>query len=58
MTTIEVRAAEAVVLIPQYLKGVRDAIDNLNDTLKVLYIQNRKDEQLEKEVKRMEGPIA
>lgn len=58
MTTIEVRAAEAVVLIPKYLKGVIDAINSLNETLKVLYIQNRKDEQLEKEIERMEGPIA
>lgn len=48
MTTIEVRAAEAVVLIPKYLKGVIDAIDNLNETLKVLYAQKRDSETLHK----------
>jgi len=58
MTTIEVRAAEAVVLIPKCLKGVIDAIDSLNETLKVLYAQNRKDAQLEEATKHAEGPIA
>lgn len=41
MTVIELRATEAVSVLPRYLKDIADAIKELNETLKVLYAQER-----------------
>lgn len=41
MTVIELRAAEATAALPHYLKDIADAIRELNETLKVLYMQVR-----------------
>lgn len=45
MTSIELRAAEATAILPKYLKGIEDAIRELNETLKVLYVQIRQDRE-------------